>query len=231
MLFSLFSFGASFFAHRNVEALTDSNFDALVNHRPKGSIFVVMFHGEQCPACQSTYPSFISAATSLKGIARFGHVDCGRQKRLANNFRIWSIPQFRIFDDTGISSISTFFRSESNFVSSVIDRLPVGPIGIVNESWLGGAEIPNAAVLVTSRWRTPWQWKAIASNFSGTPVKIGIANNRKNRRLFGTGEEAVNFLKAGRTEKYNGPISFLSLRAAIWEKFRDVLEKREHQDL
>jgi thioredoxin-like negative regulator of GroEL len=228
MLCSFMILCGSFVAHRDVETLTDSNFERIVARRPPGSIFLVMFHGEHCPACQSAYPSFTRAASALKGIARFGLIDCGRQAGLAGTFKIWSIPQFRLFDAQGVSSIATFFRSESSLIGNVIDRLPVSP-EVVNESWLNSEQIPNAVILVTKRWKMPWQWKAIAFNFSGTALNVGIANSRKSRRLFNTADDTVQFVRDGKMTEYKGRLSFLELQSAISEYFAKALKSARRQ--
>jgi protein disulfide-isomerase A6 len=227
MLAHFLIFARCFFAHRYVQRLTDGNFDSTVNSQDPNSTFLVMFHGEHCPACKSTYPDFIKAATALRGIARLGHVDCGRERQLSTRFRIYSIPQFRLFHDRKVSSVATFIHTESNFISSVVDRVGADP-AVVNQSWV---EAGNSAVLVTSRWRTPWQWKAIAANFSATNVRIGIANNRHNRPLFNTtDQDSVHFLSRGRITPYRGALSFLELQAAIEKHFQGVIDPPEKRE-
>jgi hypothetical protein len=191
--------------------------------RPNHTLYFVLFHGDRCPACQSVYPVFISAAKKLKGIAVFAHVDCSRNLRLARNFSIRAIPSFYIFHSKGISSWNSFFKFESSFMGAVASYLPER-VSKVNTSWLPGPSqtIRNSVILFTGKWSIPLLWKALAANLTDSRIAFGFVNDRATKRAFNIWEETVVMIRDGELSQMGEVSSFLGLRKAVLEHFENV---------
>lgn len=202
---------------RPIIQLTDKNFVRIIDQRQNDSVFFVMFHGERCPACQSSYPGFISASKKVEGMVTFSHVDVSRSPILASRFRISSIPTFLIFHPNGVSTHRSLFRSESTFIkasTSFIPNLSTEP----NISWLtdGG----DSVILFSTIRRPPALWCSVSCRLASTGIRVGFTRNKSHFGAFGvTGKERIVFVKGGRTDEYTGAISYSDISSAIEQYF------------
>jgi thiol-disulfide isomerase/thioredoxin len=225
----------SAFYDRHLLAVTDRNYEKLIGSRPKSTPYLLMFYGDHCPACRSVYPTFVSAAKKLSGIAVLGHVDCSRNHGLASQFQIRSIPSYVMFHSQGITPWTNLFGFERTFISGVSGYIP-DAVSPVNSSWKPGSsqKVKNGVILFTGQWSMPLIWKAVAANFSETPLLVGFVNDRSTKKSFKISGETVIGIKNEEIVKYAGEISFHRLQKWIADEFADVLllertEKREEK--
>jgi thiol-disulfide isomerase/thioredoxin len=217
------------FRGTEVLTLTDKNFGKIIDGRKKTELHLVMFRGDHCPACQSTYPTFSRVAQKLKGIAILGHVDCFRQRQTRFRFDFRTIPSFYIFRADGSDVLNTVFRFERNFINGFMKCLRTSPEP-VNVFWAPGG-VANSAILFTGKWSLPFYWQAIATNFSGTPVRIGFVNDRKTKKLFNCTSDTLRLTRG--TNVVDHPVSnptFLELYHAIEHNFQDLLAAQDDSD-
>jgi thiol-disulfide isomerase/thioredoxin len=214
------------FLGTDVLTLTDRNFGKIIDSRKKTDLYVVMFHGPRCPACERSYPTFTSVSQKLKGIAALGHVDCSRQRRTCSRFAIAMIPAFYVFHARGHTSVNSLFRLESCLINGVMKCLPTDPEP-VNGSWAPGGQVANSAILFTGKWSLPFYWKAIATYFSGTPIRIGFVNDRKTKKLFNCTRDTLKLISGTNVvDHFVSDPSFLELNSAIEQNFRDLLGRQ-----
>lgn len=152
--------------------LTERNFGRLVDGRRNESVFLVMFHGDRCPACRAAYPKFTAAARSLTGAVSFGHVVCRESPSLSDRFGIRAIPTFLVFHPRGVSRYDSLWRTESGIANAALQRLPDLSAN-ATDAWISAQ--PRAAVLATRTGAANGQWRAVCARYSAFGnVSIGV---------------------------------------------------------
>jgi thiol-disulfide isomerase/thioredoxin len=219
MILSLFALSSSIDFGPHVAAITSERFAREVERRDNKTVWFLMFHGANCPACKQTYPEFIEASHLAAGMVKFGQIDSDPEILLATRYRVTALPTFLIFHPKG-KTVGAFrdFQTAKAMVTAAIQKIPNLAITI-NESWLA---LPNlkAAVLLTNKQKVPPLWAAISCNFSSTIVKIGTSNNESIHKVFGVKRmPAVVLIDGERRVEYEGPIAFQILQDSIVKFF------------
>lgn len=234
--------------------LNDLNFHEIIDERANKSIFMVMFHGDHCPACRAAYPAFSDASRKGLGIVSFGHVDCSANSMLSYRFKIRAIPTFMVFHPGGESTFYSFKRNAMSFLNGALSYLPDYSVP-ANSSWVDFKNHPenlniNAVVYLSSRWSIPDDWKTLAFNFSTYPnITFGYANDRHTKKDFietiksnqidfdlqkelNEKNDVVFFIKNGSLTKSQVKLSFRPLQGEIFRHFnllRKVYEKPQEK--
>ena len=215
-MFLLFGLCSSVFMHPLIQTITDRNYERIVQKRANKSIIVMMFHGDHCPACQATYPSFISAAEKMKGIATFAHIDCSTNRFVPAQYGIRTIPSFYIAHPYGIDSYFSILRFESSFTKAAMKYIP-DTVQTANTTW----QPQRAAVLFTDKWSMPPLWKAVAWNLSDTGVTFAWTNKKATKTHFGVTGDSVVLFNGKKRFVYDGPVQFAEMREAIAKWFTE----------
>lgn len=202
--------------HPAIQTITDRNYQRIVEQRPNKSVIMMMFHGENCPACRATYPSFIAAAEHMKGIATFAHIDCSTNRIVPSMFGIRTIPAFYIAHPHGIDSYFSILRTESSLTKGVMKYIE-NTVARVNASWTPD----RSAVLFTSKWSMPQIWKAVAWNLSDTDISFAWANDKASKQRFNATSDGVVLFKGQERFTYDGPVEFFALRDTILNWFSE----------
>lgn len=234
--------------------LNDTNFHDIIDRRANKSIFMVMYHGDHCPACRAAYPAFSEASRKGFGIVSFGHVDCSSNPIISYRFKIRAIPTFIVFHPGGESTFRSFKRTASSFLDGALSYLPDNSIP-ANASWIDFKNHPennniSAIVYLTSRWSVPDDWKTLQFNFSTYPnITFGYANDRHTKKEFieviksnqidldlqtelSNTKDVIFFINNGSVTKYQGKLTFRSLQSEIYRHFnllRTVYEKPQEK--
>lgn len=237
-----------------VKNLNDDNFHDIIDNRNNKSIFMVMFHGEHCPACKAAYPAFAEASRKGIGLVSFGHVDCSSNSLLSYRFKIRAIPTFIVFHPGGETSFRAFSRTASSFLNGALSYLPDFSVP-ANATWIDFKNHPennnmNAIVYLTDRWSIPDDWKTLAFNFSTYPnLTFGYANDRRTKKEFtevikenqigidlkkefSKTKDFIIFVKNGSATRYDGKFVFRRLQSEIYRHFnlaRKIYEKPQEK--
>ncbi|VDN10263.1 unnamed protein product [Dibothriocephalus latus] len=97
-LLSLFLFNCHglYSSDQSVSHLTSSNFDDFTS---SPGVSIVKFYASWCGHCEQLAPKYKQAAAILKGIVRFGAVDCDKQSELSERYKVKGYPTILIFRD------------------------------------------------------------------------------------------------------------------------------------
>jgi len=225
MIFTFLSLSNCFAFGPSVVEVTDKNFRKVIENRRNESVYFVMFHGENCPACRQTYPSFVEAANSGFGMVHFAHVDAGSANMLSSKFEIRSIPTFKIFHSGGETHYSGD-RTTRSFLNAATKFIP-NKSETVNQTWYPNPSpsIQHSAILFSNKPHAPPLWSAISCNFSSTPLRIGFSNEIQVLKAFNvTKPPVIGFVDNGIFEKYEGKLSYLDVQKAIFTKFYEIVK-------
>jgi thioredoxin-like negative regulator of GroEL len=223
MLWLIYSVQCFNFYRTPVTTLTEKNFPRLVDRRANLSVWGVLFHGARCPACIQMYPTWVSVAEKLKGIAHLGAVDCGSSLSLCQRFGIYGIPTLMVFHAKGNDGIHFFTSLESRVIRGIMSHVP-NYVKKVNKTWV--ADRPKSAVLFTKAWSMADIWKGLAANLSDTKVEFGFVNDRATRSFFNVSEESVILWNEGKRYQYLGKLAFEDVRDEIIHHF-DLNDRNE----
>ncbi|MBE3025146.1 thioredoxin [Janthinobacterium sp. GW458P] len=80
-----------------ISSLNNNNFDLAVTHVP--GLHVVRFWAEWCGPCRVMAPVYDEVAQELRDDAHFAEVNIDNADRLANKFRVQSVPAILLFRD------------------------------------------------------------------------------------------------------------------------------------
>lgn len=210
MLIALASFVVSLQFGANVIHLTDASFDREVQNRSNTTVWFVMFHRPQCPACIAAYPDLNLASTEAAGMVRFGEIDASVYPLLVRRYPIHSVPKFLIFHAGGYSP---FFlqRNAANILNEATRYIPQLATKVDADSLPG-----KAAVLLTGNGPVPHIWAAISCAFADRSVRIGISANDTLIKKFGVSSlPSIVFVGGDIAQIYKGPINFWSIRYAV----------------
>lgn len=250
MILILTSFCLSVNFGQYVTELTANNFASEVEKRSNTTVYLVMFHGQHCPACQMAYPEFIEAANEASGMIKFGHVDTSSEYALGSRFRIYTIPHFIIFykDGEKVYNRERSARSFLNVASRYIPNLSE----TVNESWVELLENQKAAnetakttessedtheennstdlkaaILFSDKPSTPPIWAGISCAFNNNNkgIRIGFCNDPNVSTKFGINAFPTILMINGQNRYvYNGKNRFQLIRKSVIDFFEGVLE-------
>jgi thiol-disulfide isomerase/thioredoxin len=204
--------------------LTTSTFRRLVQGRKSHEVWLVMFAGPNCPACQEAYPHFSNASNIAAGMIRFGIVDIQRSQEVANEYDVRTLPTFRIFYSRGDTEF-VGKRKEREFMNqaaSFLDDLSQP----VERSWLDSMLARPSAILFTEKPKTPPIWAGVAAFFYGKLVRIGISKeDPEMMKLFNiTNTPKIVFMNGTGRKIYDGKIAFRNLKNAIESYFEKRLK-------
>ncbi|OHS96706.1 Thioredoxin family protein [Tritrichomonas foetus] len=217
MLFLLISLGFSGTFGPFIKDITSSNFQHEIEERNNRTVYFVMFHGQNCPACQMAYPEFRDAANEANGMIKFGHVDTNYEQELAFQFRIYAIPAFFVFYPGGVARYER--ERYSRTMLNVVSRYIPNYAETVDESWLEEkTEDKRQAILFSNKNEVPPIWAGISSTFfDRTPkIRIGFCNNDTITKKFGVSKvPTIVFINGENMTVYNDKIRFGSLKSAL----------------
>ena len=219
MIFLFLPFLAVSLGSPYITKLTSQNFESEIDKRSNLTVYMVMFHGAHCPACQMAYPQYQEAAEESQGMIKFGEVDTSVEYSLGSRFQIHSIPTFIIFHPKG-QTMYNRERSARSFLNSASQFLPhlAQP---VNEAW---SEKPKAVILFSDKPTSPPLWAGISCAFSGTDIEIGFTNNQTLARRFGiTAFPTIYMIDKEIKMVYNGKNKFALIRKGINDFFEGKL--------
>lgn len=233
-----------------VTDLTANNFASEVEKRSNTTVYLVMFHGQHCPACQMAYPEFIEAANEASGMIKFGHVDTSSEYALGSRYHIYTIPHFIIFYNGG-EKVYNRERSARSFLNAASRYIP-NLSETVNESWTellnnqnSTTESTNnkeskenlqeqanstdlrAAILFSDKPQTPPIWAGVSCAFANNAkgIRVGFCNDRNVSLKFGINAFPTILLINGQHRYvYNGKNRFQLIRKSIIDFFEGVLE-------
>jgi thiol-disulfide isomerase/thioredoxin len=201
----------------HVTAMTTTRFELTIDKRDNKTVWFVMFHGAHCPACQQAYPEFIRASKEGLGLVNFAQVDAGNEPRLAQRFRISSIPTFYIF----YPGKHTLWRDrpDARTMLNAAARWLPDLTEPVDETW---ANDPNlkAAILFTEKEKSPPIWAGISCNFSQSEIRIGKTTDHSLLRQFGVKKLPTILMVDGEKRiTYGGKVAFYEVHQTIKKFF------------
>jgi len=106
-------------ASEKVMELTEANFENEVIS--SGKLFLVDFWAEWCGPCRAVAPIIDELANVYEGKIAVGKVNVDNEGRLAEKYRIMSIPTIMIFKDGKMVERLVGARSSQEF-KSIIDK-------------------------------------------------------------------------------------------------------------
>ena len=203
-----------------VVQLTQANWDAYIEQRPPDSVWMIMFSGDNCPACKVTYPIFKKAAAASDGMVNFGVVKSESDPALHMKFQIGVIPTFLILHKDGKSNY-VGKRNERSMLNTAAKFIPDNSEKITEE-WL---KYEQLVALFTDKDKTPPMWAAISNEFKGR-IHVGTSAAEKVKSMFGV-ERSPEIVFKNRTHTiiYNGRNSYDALRNAINNFIQGVYEE------
>jgi thiol-disulfide isomerase/thioredoxin len=190
------------------------------------TVWIVMFHGTHCPACQMTYPEFIAGADHAFGLVKFGQVDTGVNPDLGARFQVRSIPHFVIFHPGG-QMVYQGGRTSRAFLNGA-SRLIPNFVRPVNDSWLNSTT--KAVILFRDNSSVPPIFAALSCAFRNESYEFGLAPNTSlhNQSLyvaFGvTSLPSILMINGSVKMFYTGKPAFTPLRVAIAAFFQGLLK-------
>lgn len=215
MIFVLLAFSQCVTFGNKVKILTKKNWQAEIEDRSNLTVYLVMFHGQHCPACQMAYPNFIEAANSATSNIKFGEVDTSRENELAYKFQIRGIPTFITFHPNGHTNYMGD-RSTRSFINTAYKYVPNVALE-VDETWQNGN---RSVILFSDKKSVPPLWKAVASHFFNTSVKVGFTANDEIKKLFKiTAFPTILMIDNGTQYVYPGKNSFPEIRKSVVDFF------------
>lgn len=198
-----------------ITKLTSKNFASEIDKRANTTVYMVMFHGAHCPACQMAYPEYKQAAEESQGMIKFGDVDTSVEYSLGSRFQIHSIPTFIIFHPKGQTPYNGP-RSARSFLNSASHYLP-HLAKQVDEGWRDKAK---AVILFSDKPMSPPLWDGISCVFAGKDIEIGFTNNQTLARRFGiTAFPTIYMIEKDVKMVYNGKNKFGLIQKAIVDFF------------
>jgi thioredoxin 2 len=219
MLAVLLSLSASADFGPHVAAITSESFARDVERRDNMTVWLLMFHGANCPMCKQIIPEFVEAARAAVGMARFGQVDSGAELALALRYKVVALPTFIVFHPRG-KVVGPFreLRTAQAIVKFATEKIP-DLSEKVTRRWIAVSNL-KAAILFTEKAKAPPLWRAIACNFSSTLVRVGVSANATLDAAFGViRKPTVLFVDGERRVAYEGPIAYQALRESIMQFF------------
>lgn len=210
---------ANYEFNQYVTHLTSNNFQKEIEKRTNRTVYIVMFHGNNCPACREAYPHFDEAAENSQGMIKFGEIDTNVETALGDQFSILSIPTFIIFHPDGQAQFNRqrIARSFINAASRYIPHLAT----TIDETWLP-SNSSRSVILFTDRQSSPPLWAAISCNYvnKSQHIDIGFNSNVTLQRMFKvTAVPTIMALNGNNYEIYNGKNKYSQIVDFINEFF------------
>lgn len=203
-----------------VKVLTSRNWDTEINQRSNITVYIVMFHGERCPACQMAYPNFIEAAKSSTSTIKFGELDTSSEYQIASKFNIRGIPTFITFHPGGQAEYRGD-RSPRSFLNTVYKYVP-NLAQPANESW---SELNRSVILFSDKKSVPPLWKAVSCHFHNTSVQIGFSSDQEILDHFKIKIlPTILMISNGTKYVYPGKNSFQDIRSSIVDFFHGKIK-------
>eukprot|EP00897_Mesotaenium_endlicherianum_P010271 jgi/Mesen1/9272/ME000060S08705 len=148
----------------DVIELTPSSFKSKVLE--DNNIWMVEFYAPWCGHCQRLKPDYIKAATSTKGIVRFGAVNCDDHQSVASQYGVKGFPTLKIFASNKKKPEDYMGGRTSKAMSdALISKLPnmVTPVTSKNHNTFieGQKEMPRV-LLFTAKSTTAALYKSLA---------------------------------------------------------------------
>ena len=224
-LLFLFSFCFSAVKTASVVPMIGSRFKKLILNRPKNQVWIVLFAGNNCPACKSFAPKFNKAADMAGGMIKFGLIDINHDPDIAQSFGITAIPHIRIFYADGDVEY-TGTREAKALLNTAVNYLQDFSLN-VEESWLSNFLEYPSAILFTEDKKTKSIWCGISSFYQGKSIRIGVCRNETLFEKFNISDTpAVYFYNGTNTEQFTGKVGFKEIRQAIDTFFSKKLENK-----
>jgi len=172
----------------NVIELDDNNFKKHVLQSEH--VHVVEFFAPWCGHCKSLVPEYKKAATNLKGLVKFGAVDCDNDKNkgLCSQYGIQGFPTIKVFyTKQGKDGADTFTKIPVDYKGErragaigdfAVDRMTShvvqlthgksnkGATGYEDFFAQGNSSMPKA-ILFTDKEKTAGLYKALSLDFKG----------------------------------------------------------------
>ncbi|OHT12621.1 Thioredoxin family protein [Tritrichomonas foetus] len=220
MFFLFFAYSNCYTFGSGIKELNSKNWYTEIQQRSNLTVYVVMFHGQHCPACQMAYPNFVEAAKSATSTIKFGEVDTSREYNLASQFQIRGIPTFIVFHPNGESPYNGD-RSARSFLNSAYKYVP-NLAETVDETW---TEMNKTVILFSDKKTVPPLWKAVSCHFHNKSVKIGFSDDEKIRALFKITAVPTILMTHNDTHYvYNGKNSFPEIRKGVVDFFNGKIK-------
>ncbi|KAK8875896.1 hypothetical protein M9Y10_006072 [Tritrichomonas musculus] len=216
LVFFSFGFAYHIFPYP-ILTLTDDNFPTIIDKRSPGSVYFVMFHGDHCPACRMTYPALTTAAKKSAELVNFCHVDCSRNPKLAERFRIMSIPTFIIFNN-GKPFVYNGQRTPHDFIVAATKYIP-DKTEKVNSTNIG--DFTQGVIMFDDKKKVPALWRAISTNLTQRGIRIGYSTDKDLISEFESEESRfIAYVdKDGKREELPLSSKYSDVYATIAEKF------------
>jgi len=203
-------------------ALTSSNFEDLVVNSK--AIWMVEFFAPWCGHCKALPPKWTKAANSLKGIVKFGTVDCTVETALAQKYGIQGYPTIKVFVDKNAPYDYPGGRDVQSLSSFAVNLLPNNVRSLNQASlgpWIDEEKPKTKFLLMTEKNSVPPMWKSVA-HILGNDYAFGAAlASTKELAQAVLGQSSLplplilrldrNDDNQARAETYAGPIEFESI--------------------
>lgn len=224
LVFLLQTVKSANFGH-SITELTSKNWEKQIKKRSNTTVYLVMFHGQHCPACQMAYPAFEEAGDEAAGMIKFGHVDTNKEYNIASQFNIRGIPHFIIFHPKGEKvyngdrSARSFLNTASRFIPNIAED--------VDETWLPSNET-KSVILFSDKTKAPPIWAGISCAFQGNKdgIRIGYSSNQEIRSKFNvTAVPWILMINNETSYVYSGKNSYSLIRKTIIDFFAGKIKR------
>jgi thiol-disulfide isomerase/thioredoxin len=220
---------AALSVEQTVLQLTAATFRRRVQGRKPHEVWLVMFAGTNCPACQEVRPRFVNASNIASGMIRFGLIDTQRSPEVAKEYDVRTIPVFRIFHARGDTEF-VGKRKERDFINqaaSFIEDLSQP----VERSWADSMLARPSVMLFTDKPKTPAIWAGISAYFHGKSIRIGTCKDDPDvAKFFNVSKmPAIIFMNGTGWQVYKDKITFRALKSEIETYFEKRLKDDTEQ--
>mmetsp|Transcript_408 Transcript_408/g.763 ORF Transcript_408/g.763 Transcript_408/m.763 type:complete len:715 (+) Transcript_408:45-2189(+) len=173
-----------------VADITASTFDKDVME--SRSFFMVAFVAgpKDCPTCEAFQEDFEKSQKDLKGIVKFGVVDCSAEENdeLAKKFDVRSFPDIKVFPggvkSEDVDTVETYEKEKTQeemtkYAQDLLSNLEVKSIKPIDEitfpAWVREGPYHPRLILFTKKDFTPNLYKALALEYEDDDIKFAIS--------------------------------------------------------
>ena len=189
--------------------------------------YFIMFTSKTCPHCKTAAPIFEKTAKALQDIAESIKVDVGRERRLAGELHITSVPSFVCFYK-GVPTKYNGYPNEKQMFIFVVEQLGKN-IQTATTSLKDSKD--NMVVYFTKRFKPTSTLSYASYSLSKSSLKFIMVNKQQLIKDMGiTKVPSYYFFKNGEMQQYHGSTDPLIFTRAVREFYNIPLDVQKSSD-
>eukprot|EP00296_Roombia_truncata_P007823 JP446276.1.p1 GENE.JP446276.1~~JP446276.1.p1 ORF type:complete len:421 (+),score=171.67 JP446276.1:36-1265(+) len=156
----------------DVVVLTSLNFNAMIKKNRDDHVSMVAFVSSSDSTSKALVPEWSKLATDLKGIVRFGAVDCDQETKLCSEYSATTFPALKLFptgsykfvqDYTGEKTAAAITKYATKHVKGSVKMLDANSF----EDFITANVSKPHAMLFTDKTKAPLLFRALSNDFKG----------------------------------------------------------------